>query len=257
MKLHLEEKVVAITGGTVGIGKACVDDFLAEGCKVAICARSAHTLAEFRIAYADKDVLTVQADVSRAEQMEDFAARTVERFGRLDVWVNNAGIYPRGDLMDMPLDTWQQTLDVNLSGVLYGCRAAVPHMRKQGKGVIINASSFATVIPSANRGAYAVSKIGVDYLTRTLAAELAADNIRVVTFKPGFILTDLTAEFLVEHGDALNRLTALNRHGLPEDIAPVVVFLASDAAGFINGTGIEASGGKFCVQNPHYSWAKK
>lgn len=257
MKLHLEEKVVAITGGTVGIGKACVDAFLAEGCKVAICARSAQTLAEFRIAYADKAVLAVQADVSHFAQMEAFATHTVERFGRLDVWVNNAGIYPRGDLMDMPLDTWQQTLDVNLSGVLYGCRAAVPHMRKQGKGVIINASSFATVIPSANRGAYAISKIGVDYLTRTLAAELAADHIRVVTFKPGFILTDLTAEFLAEHGDALNKLTALNRHGLPEDIAPVVVFLASDAAGFINGTGIEASGGKFCVQNPHYSWTKK
>lgn len=257
MQLHLEGKVVAITGGTVGIGKACVDAFLAEGCKVAICARSADKLAEFRIAYAGKDVFGLQADASSPEQMINFADQTAAHFGGLDVWINNAGIYPKADLIDMPLDLWQQTLDVNVSGVLYGCRAAVPHLRKQGKGVIINASSFSTFMPNAGRGAYAISKVAVDHLTRVLAAELAPEHIRVVSYQPGFIITDLTTDVLAEHGDNLNKQAALNRHGVPADIAPVVVFLASDAANFITGTGIQASGGKFCVQNPHYAWTKK
>lgn len=256
MKLNLEGKIVVITGGTVGIGKACVNDFLAEGCKVAICARSTTALEAFRQEYSGQPVLAVQADVSDFAQMQHFADTVAQHFGGIDVWVNNAGIYPKADLIEMPLDKWEQTFAINVSGVLYGAKAAVPHMRARGKGVIINAASFATIIPTASRGAYGISKAAVGHMTKILAAELAPDNIRVVSYMPGFIITDLTTDVLAEHGTSLNAQLAQNRPGHAEEISPAVVFLASDAAAFITGAGIEISGGKFCVQNPHYAWTK-
>ncbi len=257
MKLNLEDKVVVITGGTAGIGKACVNDFLAEGCKVAICARSKDKLEAFRQAYATRPVLALQADVSRPDDMEDFASKTADHFGGIDVWVNNAGIYPKGYLAEMPLDEWQQTFNINVNGVLYGSRAAIPHLRKRGKGVIINAASFATIIPTAGRGAYGVTKAAVSHMTKVLGAELAPDNIRVVCYMPGFVITELTAPVVGEYeGNQIKRQLAQNRYGQPDEIAPVVVFLASDAASFITGSGIEASGGKFCVQNPFVAWER-
>jgi len=257
MKLNLEGKVVVITGGTAGIGKACVDDFLAEGCKVAICARSADKLESFRSAYAAQPVLAVQADVSRPADMERFAEETASYFGGIDVWVNNAGIYPKGYLAEMSLDEWQQTFDINVHGVLYGARAAIPYLKKRGKGVIINAASFATLIPTAGRGAYGVTKAAVGHITKVLGAELAPDNIRVVSYMPGFVATELTAPVITEYeGNEIKRQLAQNRYGRVEEIAPVVVFLSSDAACFITGSGIEASGGKYCVQNPYVAWER-
>jgi NAD(P)-dependent dehydrogenase (short-subunit alcohol dehydrogenase family) len=257
MRLDLEEKVIVITGGTAGIGKACVDAFLAEGCQVAICARSAERLENFRNAYAGQPVLAIQADVSRAADMEHLATQTASYFGGIDVWVNNAGIYPKGYLAEMPLEEWQQTFDINVNGVLYGARAAIPHLKNRGKGVIINAASFATLMPTAGRGAYGITKAAVGHMTKVLGAELAPDNIRVVSYMPGFVATELTAPVITEYeGNQIKRQLAQNRYGRVEEIAPVVVFLASDAASFITGSGIEASGGKYCVQNPYVAWER-
>lgn len=257
MKLNLAEKVVVITGGTAGIGKACVNAFLEEGCKVAICARSEEKLESFRKEYEGQSVLTLRADVSRPSDMEQFAAKVAEHFGGIDVWVNNAGIYPKGYLTEMPLDLWQKTFDINVSGVLYGSRAAVPWMKKRGGGVIINAASFATMMPTAGRGAYGITKAAVGHLTKVLGAELAPDNIRVTAYMPGFVATELTAPVVGEYeGDAIKRQVAQHRYGTPEEIAPLVVFLASDAASFITGSGVEISGGKYCVQNPYAAWER-
>lgn len=255
MKLNLEGKVVVITGGTLGIGRACVEAFLAEGCNVAICARSEDKLRQFRERYSPHDTLAVRADVSVPQQMEEFAALTAAQFGGLDVWVNNAGIYPKGALADMPLDLWQQTLDVNINGVLYGSRAAIPHLRARGGGVIINAASFASIMPTAGRGAYGITKAAVSHMTKIMGAELAPENIRVVCYMPGFVATELTVPVMQENdGERLKRQVAQHRYGRPEEIAPLVVFLASDAASFITGSGVEASGGKYCVQNPDFAW---
>ena len=257
MQLHLEGKVVAITGATKGIGKACVDAFLAEGCHVATCARTAEDIASFNASYEEHGCFAVQADVSRPEDMQQFAQAVAERFGGIDVWVNNAGIYPKGDLADMPLELWQKTLDININGVLYGSRAAVPHLKTRGKGVILNAASYASIMPTGGRGAYGITKAAVLHLTRVLAAELAPSNIRVAAYMPGFVITDLTMPVVDEYAlNEIKRQVASRRYGKPEEIAPLVVFLASDAASFITGSGVEISGGKYCVQNPYMAWER-
>ena len=157
----------------------------------------------------------------------------------------------------MPLDLWQQTLDINISGVLYGSRAAIPYLQQRGSGVIINAASFATTMPTAGRGAYGITKAAVGHMTKVFGAELAPDHIRVVSYMPGFVATELTAPVIGEYESGrIKDQLAQRRYGSPEEIAPVVVFLASDAASFITGSGIEASGGKYCVQNPYAPWER-
>ena len=258
MELGLNGKTVVITGGAVGIGRACVDAFLAEGCKVAVCARSRDKLDAFAEHYKERPVLTLRADTSVPEDMDKLAAAAFDAFGSLDVWINNAGVYPSGTLMDMPLEEWRHTFAVNLDGVLHGCRSACPYMRRQGKGVILNASSFAVHMPTAGRGAYGITKGAVQQLTKVLAAELAADNIRVASYMPGFVSTGLNAAVSSEAGkEALFNQSAQHRYGTVEEVASVVVFLASDAAGFITGRGIEVDGGKYCVQNPWFAWQQK
>ncbi len=257
MDFGLNGKTVVITGGAAGIGKACSAAFLDEGCNVCICARSEAKLAAFRQEYAGKPALALRADVTRPEDMEELAARTHAAFGGIDVWVNNAGVYPAADLMDMPLEEWRSTFAVNVDGVLHGCRAACPYMRRQGGGVMINASSFASIIPAAGRGAYGVAKAAVQHITRVLGAELAKDNIRVVSYMPGLVATELTAPVMAENDkEVLFSQVAQHRYGTVEEAAAVVVFLASKAASFITGSGIEASGGKYCVQNPWHAWRK-
>ena len=255
MELGLCNKVVVVTGGTAGIGKACVDAFLEEGCRVAVCGRSEGRLRDFRAEYDGKSVLAVRADVTSQEDMTRLAAETAEAFGGLDVWVNNAGIYPKGNLEDMPLDLWKETFAVNVDGVLYGSRAAIPYLRKAGGGVIVNASSYASIMPTGGRGAYGITKAAVSHMTKVMAAELAPDNIRVVAYMPGFVLTAINAAVVGEYGDGMvQRQAVQNRYGRTEEIAHLVVFLASDAASFITGCGVEASGGKYCVQNPYAAW---
>lgn len=257
MDLRLKDSVVVITGGTKGIGLACAEAFLREGARVMVCARSPRDIEAFNAAHDASSAVAIQGDVSQPSDMEKLAAAAVERFGALDVWVNNAGIYPKGYLEDMPLDLWKKTFDINVNGVFYGARAAIPHMKARKKGVILNAASFAAIMPTATRGAYGITKAAVNHITKVLGSELAPDNIRVVSYMPGFIVTDLTTDVIDEY--ALNEIkhqVAQNRYGTPEEVASVVVFLASDAASFITGCGVEMSGGKYCVQNPHMVWDK-
>lgn len=257
MDLGLRDKVVVVTGGTAGIGRSCVDAFLEEGSRVVVCGRSEGRLEEFRKEYEGRPVLAVRADVSSPEDMEALARAAAEHFGGIDVWVNNAGIYPKGNLEDMPLDMWRETFAVNVDGVLYGSRAAIPYLRKAGGGVIVNASSYASIMPTGGRGAYGVTKAAVSQMTRVMAAELAPDHIRVVAYMPGFVLTGINAAVIGEYDDgAVKRQAVQNRYGRTEEIARLVVFLASDAASFITGCGVEASGGKYCVQNPFAAWEK-
>ena len=257
MKLNLQGKVVVITGGVKGIGLACVRAFLEEGCQVAVCASSSQSVEAFRREEGLADVLALACDVSSPEQMQHLAAETARHFGGIHVWINNAGYYPAGDLEDMPVEAWKKAFAVNVDGVLYGARAAIPYLRKAGGGVIINAASFATLMPTAGRGAYGITKGAVGHLTRVLAAELAPDNIRVTSYMPGFVVSTMTEPYMSPAAEAsILSQSAQKRYGYPEDIAPAVVFLASDAAAHITGNGLEISGGKYCVQNPGYAWNK-
>ncbi len=255
MDLHLKDKVVVITGGTTGIGKEIAKLFLEEGCAVAVCDYVQEKIDFFKNEFKNQAIFADFADVTSQESMNNFAKNVAEHFGGIDIWINNAGIYPKGTLLEMPNEQWLKTFDVNVHGLLYASRAAIPFLKKRNGGVILNAASYATIIPVIERGAYAASKSAILSITNVMAAELAPANIRVLSYIPGFILTDLTKEFLSANDDkALKSQVALNRHGTVEDIAPVVVFLASDAAKFITGCSVEISGGKFCVQNPGTMW---
>jgi len=256
MDLKLAGKVVLITGGATGIGKAAAMSFLKEGCKVAICGRTKAKIDNAVQEFKEKgyEIFGGIADAGNSGAMTAFAEKAAQKYGNIDIWINNAGIYPQKAFMDMTEEEWDETFRINVKSVFIGTRIAAAYMKKQGKGVILNASSFASLIPSAGSSAYAATKSAVSSFTRTSAAELAPFHIRVVAYIPGMIRSEMTEPVIATKRQFLTEQIALGRLGEPEDIADTLVFLASDAAGYITGNAIEISGGKFCVQNPQYAW---
>ncbi len=256
MDLNLAGKVVVVTGGAAGIGEACVLAFLRENCKVAVCGRSRDNLEQLKnkVAVQGYTVYGQQADVSQRSQVKDFAQAVYEHYGKIDIWINNAGIAAKTALVEMSEEDWDLVLNTNLKSVFLGSQVAAQYMTRGGGGVILNASSYAAVIPSAGSGAYGAAKAAVSNLTRTLAAELAPANIRVNGYIPGVINTRMNAKRLAEQGAETISQIALNRAGDANEVAAGIVFLASDAASYITGTDLEISGGKFAVQIPGDCW---
>jgi 3-oxoacyl-[acyl-carrier protein] reductase len=257
MDIHLREKVAVITGGTTGIGLATAELFAKEGAQVAICSRNKEKVAK-ALRYIEEKGLSVYAeaiDVSNRADLFGFADRVENKFGGLDVWISNAGIYPSGKIIDTPDELWQKILDVNMKSVYYGGVIAADKLKKRGGGVLINAASFATLMPSVGSGVYAATKAAIASMTRSLAAELAPYNIRVVGYIPGVIETPMTESWIQTKSKILASQCALQRIGSAEEVANAVLFLASDKASYITGTCVEITGGKFCVQNPQDAWA--
>ena len=256
MELKLEGKVAVVTGGSSGIGKASALALAAEGCQIAICGRTASKLeaAERAFHASGYPVLAMVADVSIEKDVERLARETYGRFGRIDIWVNNAGISIRSPILAMSSEQWDDLMRINLKSVFLSVKAATQYMKANGGGVILNASSFGAVIPLSEAGAYGASKAAVSSLTRSLAAELAPYKIRVNAYIPGVIITEMNASRIAVSGPELASQTALSRLGTAEEGAAAVVFLASDAARYITGTEIEVTGGKFAVQKPGTAW---
>lgn len=252
MDLGLQGKVVVITGGTAGFGKAFIAPFQAEGAKVVVCGRNEATNSAVQAEYPD--ALVVRADVGKPHDLRQLAEAAVQKFGGVDVWINNAGILTEAKLMDMSEEAWDTLMDINFKSVFTGTKVAVPYLEKRGGGVIINACSFANVIPSAGSGAYAASKAGVSALTRVFAAELAPRNIRVVDYTPGVFDTPMNQARIEKNRAQLLDPIPLRRFGLSEELAAAVVFLASKQASYMTGTTLAVTGGKFCVQNPASAW---
>lgn len=257
MELKLQDKVIVITGGASGIGSACARRYLEEGGRVAVCGRHADKLQRFQescqhAGYGNDRVFCDVADVAQPASLTQFTDKVMQRFGRLDIWYNNAAMGVHKPLLETTLEEWDALMRVNLRAVFLGSRLAAERM-PQG-GVIVNASSFAARMPVAGNGPYAVSKWGVEALTRVLAAELAPRGIRVFAYMPGMIETDLTHDRIERHRKAMSSPIALQRLGLPEDLAPILVMLTSPLAGYLTGCTVEISGGKFCVQNPGFAW---
>lgn len=233
-----------VTGGSRGIGRALAEALAAHGADVAIVVRSSIGLAEEVAADLNQgggDSFAIQADVSVPADVERMAAAVEARWGRCDILVNNAGIVLPGNAEDYPLESWRQTMSVNLDGVFLVSQAIGRMMIRQKAGSIINIGSMSGRIVNwpFRHAAYNVSKAGLHMLTKCLATEWAEHGIRVNALAPGYIMTELTAEVLREHPDVVENHWAKgavqNRIGSVDELAGSVVYLASDAASFTTG----------------------
>jgi len=241
-------KIVVITGAAQGIGRATAERFLSEGANVVISDVNEERLKATAEEIGTIDtLLSVITDVSRKDQVEALIAKAVERFGRLDVMVNNAGICPIVPFLDVTEETYDQVLDVNLKGAFFGTQAAGRQMIAQGGGgVIIIMSSINSGLANPNVAPYAISKGGMNQITGTAAVAFAPHNIRVAGVGPGTIMSEMVAgDFVNSAGHkAIMMRTPMGRYGDPKEIASVVAFLASDDASFITGETVYPDGGR-------------
>lgn len=241
-------KIVVITGAAQGIGRATAERFLSEGANVVISDVNEERLKATAEEIGTIDtLLSVITDVSRKDQVEALIAKAVERFGRLDVMVNNAGICPIVPFLDVTVETYDQVLDVNLKGAFFGTQAAGRQMIAQGGGgVIIIMSSINSGLANPNVAPYAISKGGMNQITGTAAVAFAPHNIRVAGVGPGTIMSEMVAgDFVNSAGHkAIMMRTPMGRYGDPKEIASVVAFLASDDASFITGETVYPDGGR-------------
>lgn len=242
---QFENKVVLITGGAAGIGKTTADKFLLEGATVEVWDVN-DDAAKAQINNWGKEDYSVSyqhVNVADADSVETAMNGLIERHGKIDVLVNNAGITKDGTLLKMEKDQWQAVIDINLSGVYYCGRAAAKLMAEQGSGVILNASSVVAHNGNFGQSNYVASKSGVIGMTKTWAKELGRKGIRVNAVAPGFINTSMVDTVPDKVLDSLKDKTPLGRLGEPEDIAEAYLFLASDKAAFITGAVLNVDGG--------------
>lgn len=248
---RVEGKVAIVTGAGSGIGRVAAGLLAREGAKVVVAGRTAAAGEETvrRIADAGGEGTFVETDVSREADCVRLIERTIETYGRLDVLVNNAAIYPRATLEETSLDFWRQVLEINLTGPFLLCREAVPRMIQGGGGSIINVGSFNGLAGAPNLVAYSVAKGGLLTLTRNIAAAYSQQGVRVNYLIPGWVLTDTERKIqaLEGHDAAWLEAQAANlpggRFSRPEDAALAILFLASDESVFVNGTILNTDGG--------------
>lgn len=256
MNIHLQDKIAVVTGGTSGIGLSTAEAFARAGAQVAICS-SSQANVDTALDYLKKQGLNTAGwvvDVGDKESIFDFADLVEKKYGGIDIWVSNAGIYPQYKIIDTPEEVWDRLMDINIKSVYFGGRIAADKLRKRGGGVLLNGASFASLMPSVGSGGYAATKAAVYSMTKTLAAELAPFNIRVNGYIPGVIETKMTNKLIEAKKEQLEKPIALQKIGCAQDVANALLFLASDFASYITGTFIEISGGKFCVQNAQDAW---
>lgn len=259
MSFDYKGKTVGVTGAASvkGIGFAIAKKFLENGADVFICDLREDALQEAANELKQYgNVKSYMMDVSKEKSVQEVFKKALQDFGYIDIFVSNAGIYPQALVCDMQESQWDTVMNVNLKSVFLCARECSKCMKEKG-GVLINAASYAALMGSAGSGAYAASKSAVYSLTKTLAAELAPDHIRVNGFIPGVIETGMTQGVISSRKDELEGAIALHHLGKPEDVANAVSFLASDEASYLTGTFIEISGGKLCVQNPDFAWKQK
>ena len=245
MSGKLSGKTAIITGSSSGIGKSIAESYLAEGANVVINSRKQsradETAAELQ--GSNGDVLSIEADVSDPESVQELVAEAVDEFGELNVFVNNAGKTEIDHAENLTTEQWQSVIDVNLTGVFYGSQAAGQQMISQGDGgQIISISSAASRTGFPGRAPYSAAKAGVNNLTRTLAAEWGRHGIHVNGLAPGFIKTKLSAEAGSKSDEEVEDRTPLGRWGSLEEMAHCATFLATGDH-FISGEIIHADGG--------------
>ncbi len=244
--MRFEGKTAIVTGGSRGIGRACVARLAAEGAKVAFLYCNNQQAAESLVAElkaASGDVRALQADVRDLQRAHQIVDQLFEEWGKIDVLVNSAGIVHDGLLGAMTQEQWREVIDTNLGGTFNYCHAVTQPMMMTRKGSIVNLSSTAAEFAARGQVNYAASKGGINGLTRSLAKELAPRNVRVNAIAPGMIETDMSQVVRGIAGDQIKKMIPMKRIGQPEEIASAVAFLASDDAAYLTGQVLRVDGG--------------
>ena len=245
---RLQEKVVLITGASSGLGRVAAELFAREGAKVVIADLADGSHAVSSITSVGGSASFVETDVTSESSVNAAVDHALEKFGALDVMYNNAGVMISDDdnPVSTPLETYERTMDINVKGVLLGCRAAIPVMEKQGWGSIINVASFVAHMGAATpQVAYTASKGAVLAMTREIAVIYARKGIRANALCPGPVMTPLLEKFLSDDAKRQRRLVhiPMGRFGAPEEIAKGALFLASDDSSWMTGQSLIIDGG--------------
>ena len=250
--MMFKNKTVVITGGGTGIGRELARMFLEEGANVVINGRRTAKLKETKLALdpTDNHIALYAGDISKPGTARKLIQTAINRFGGVDVLINNAGIFKPTPFLEHSEDDYNAYMDIILGGTFYASQAAIPEMQKNGGGSIVNTGSmWATqAIAATPSSAYSAAKAGVHALTRNLAIEFAADNIRVNAVAPAVVETPVYNTFMSDEEvsevlPTFNSFHPLGRNGQPEDVASAILFLASEQASWITGTVMPVDGG--------------
>lgn len=242
---RFQNKVVVITGGAAGIGRAAVEKFARDGAAVAIWDVNEAQGKELELLVLNQGLVAKfnKVNIANFAEVEKAAAEVVKQFGTVHILINNAGITRDATLQKMTFENWQQVIDVNLSGVFNCTKVFSPYMIQNNWGRVINTSSIVGVHGNFGQTNYAAAKSGVIGLTKTWARELGKHNITVNAVAPGFIATDMIATIPEKVIEMMKEKVPLRKLGTPEDVANVYAFLASSEADFVSGTVIGVDGG--------------
>lgn len=241
-----DNKVALVTGGTRGIGRKIAEKFAENGYNLVLNYVSSNVdLEVIKEAFKkyNNSVLILKADVSKYEECENLVKEAINKFGKVDVLVNNAGITKDGLIAMMKEENFSKVIDVNLKGTFNMCRNLVPYMMKNKSGNIVNISSVVGIVGNAGQSNYAASKAGVIGFSKALAKELAGRNIRVNAVAPGFIDTDMTSILSDKVKENIYSQIPLKRMGKAKEVANVVYFLSSEESSYITGQVINVDGG--------------
>ena len=242
---RLQNKIAVITGGAQGIGYETAAKFASEGAKVVIwdVLETKGNLAVAELEKTGCTALFMKVDVTDFESAFAAAARVIERFGQIDILINNAGITRDASLLKMTPEQWKQVIDVNLTGVFHCTKAVAPFMVEKKQGRIINTSSIVGIYGNFGQTNYVATKSGIIGMTKVWARELGRKGITVNAVAPGFIATDMVKTVPEAVLKSLKEKTPLGRLGLPSDIANAYLFLSSDDASYVNGAVLSVDGG--------------
>ena len=243
--MRLKDKVALVTGGARGIGREIALLFAKEGADIAICDVNAEALAgtQKEIEALGRKAFTGTVDVTKAAEADDFTQKSLDKFGKIDILINNAGITRDGLLVRMSETDWDLVMAVNLKGAFNFTKAVAKVMMKQRDGRIVNMASIIGIMGNAGQANYAASKGGLIAFTKTVAKELASRNVRANAIAPGFIQTDMTAKLSDNVKSEMLKFVPLGKLGTVQDVANLALFLVSDESSYITGQVVQVDGG--------------